>query len=71
MRKIAATLSKIKKLIVYGHRCSSKRYIRHLRSKGIRIGDGTVFYNPQTAIVDESDPYMIHIGRNVKITGGW
>lgn len=64
-------LSKIKKFIIYGHQYSSKLYIRYLRSKGMCIGDGTVIYTPQTTVIDETAPYMIVIGRNVKITGGW
>lgn len=63
-------IRKIANYLVYGYKCSGKLYLNHLRKIGMRIGEGTIFFNPKTVLIDESDPFMIKIGKNVQITGG-
>lgn len=53
-----------------GHRCNGEMYIKHLKKRGMRIGEGTTLFNPETTLIDETTPYMISIGKNVQITGG-
>lgn len=64
---------KIKKLIkrfVFGYRAYSDIFVKHLRKKGMRIGNGTEFIDPRTTILDETRPWMICIGKGCCITGG-
>lgn len=64
---------KIKEILLYlkyGYKANSKSYIRYLRKKGIKIGEGTTFYSPNTIMVDIQRPWMIEIGKNVHITAG-
>lgn len=58
------------KKAMYRHRSSSQSYMAHLRKLGMRIGEGTTFYDPLTTIVDETRPWMISIGQNCNITAG-
>lgn len=63
----------LKKLIKYfraGNRSNGELYLRHLRKKGMRIGEGTILFNPETTLIDETSPFMITIGKNAQITGG-
>ena len=63
-------LEKFLKIIVLGKRASSDSYIKHLKKKGMKIGKGTVIYVPRTTTIDETRPWLIKIGDNVKITTG-
>lgn len=54
----------------FGVRSDSERYIRYLRSLGMRIGEQTVIYDPRSVLIDETRPWMIEIGDNVQITRG-
>lgn len=58
------------KKLLFGPKADSESYIRSLRRKGMRIGDGTVIYEPRSVLLDETRPWMIEIGRNVQITHG-
>lgn len=42
-----------------------------LKSQGIEIGDGTVFYDPNSMCIDRSLPFLLSIGKNCKITRGF
>lgn len=59
----------IRKLLL-GHKADSASYIRYLRRLGMRIGDGTVLYDPRNVLIDETRPWMIEIGKNVQIGRG-
>ena len=56
--------------MVLGPRAESKTYIQHLRSLGMSIGDDVSIYAPTKTLIDESYPWMIAIGNNVKIAQG-
>ena len=66
MAKVMAFLKK--KFL--GHRYNSETYIKHLRSIGVRIGEGTRFYAPRNVVIDETSPCMIEIGKYVQIPAG-
>ena len=67
---ISGLVHKAAGLAVYGYKYNGKMYLKHLRNKGMRIGSGTVLFNAKMTTIDESDPQMIIIGKNVQITGG-
>lgn len=64
--KLRDTLKKI----VYGHKATSERYIAHLRSLGVKIGEECTVYAPTKTQIDLTRPWLIDIGGNVKITEG-
>ena len=41
-----------------------------LRYSGIKVGDGTIFYNPNSMTIDRQRPWMLEIGEYCKITKG-
>lgn len=43
---------------------------RILRYEGFEIGEGTIFYSPQTIVIDRQRPWMLKIGKYCKITLG-
>ena len=46
-------------------------YIKWMRTQGVRIGEGTYFFdNPKNIGVDMTRPWLIEIGKNVQITRG-
>ena len=59
----------IRKLI-YGKKADSATYIKYLREQGMRIGDRTIIYSPRHTVIDQTRPWMIEIGDDVKITHG-
>lgn len=68
--KFAQKLKEMLKKRIYGPKYDSKSYIHHLRSTGVRIGEGTVIYNPRSVLIDATRPWLIDIGKYVKITHG-
>lgn len=56
--------------LVFGPKSSSERYVAHLRSQGMVIGENTVIYSPMHCVIDQTRPWMIEIGDNVSITEG-
>lgn len=58
------------KKVIFGHRVDSETYIKYLRSIGMSIGERTVIYEPRASYVDETRPFLIKIGNDVKITRG-
>lgn len=63
------SLINLVKRFVFGYKGTSDSYIKHLRKKGVRIGENTIFWSPRKIVIDEGHPYMIQIGDNVNITG--
>ena len=49
---------------------SNEVFIKDLRNRGIKIGEGTIFYSPANTVVDLTVPHMLEIGENVRITHG-
>lgn len=58
------------KKIVYGDKASSEAYIKYLRNIGMKIGDESTIYAPKKTQIDTTRPWLIDIGKNVKITEG-
>lgn len=44
---------------------NGQRYLAFLRKQGIRIGDGTIIFDPRTFRIDTTRPELIEIGSNV------
>lgn len=68
-------LSKLKSFVVrrigiflYKERYNNETYISYLRNVGVEVGERTKFFSPQTNIVDTTRPYLLKIGKGVKIT---
>lgn len=57
----------IEKLRFYRAKRSSAKYIHYLRSKGIKIGKGTIIMHPRTVTIDFSRPTLLSIGENVRL----
>lgn len=48
----------------------SKQYIEKLRYSGVKIGEGSYIFNPNTTIIDDTRPHLLEIGKYCKITAG-
>lgn len=49
---------------------TSQDFVELLRLKNVKIGEGTVFFDPISTIVDTQRPWMLEIGEYCKITSG-
>ena len=49
---------------------ASDRFVAYLRNKGVSVGNGVVFYNPVSTVVDTSYPELLSFGNNVRIAHG-
>lgn len=49
---------------------SSEKFISRLRRKGVQVGEGTYFFDPQSTRIDCQRPHLLSIGNNVKVTAG-
>lgn len=58
------------KKIVYREKASSESYIEYMQSLGVKIGDDCTIYAPTKTLIDLTRPWLIKIGKNVKITEG-
>jgi serine acetyltransferase len=64
-------LQRIIQSVSYRYRTSnSDRFVDYLIKKGCLIGEGTVFHQPRTNLIDVTRPYLLSIGKNVDITAG-
>lgn len=64
------SVKKIIKKIIFGNRSDSDTYINYLRSRGMIIGERVNIYEPRSVHIDETRPFLISIGDDVKITRG-
>ncbi len=63
------TVKYLMKKFLFGYRASSSDYIKHLKNKGVDIGDDVVIFAPANTIIDDQNPHMLKIGSNVSMTG--
>lgn len=63
-------INRIIRKLIYGHKASSETYIKYLRTIGMKIGDESTIYVPTKTQIDTTRPWLIDIGKNVKITEG-
>lgn len=66
-------LKKIKQLVnklLYPNTYSSSAYIKYLKSKGAKIGEGTLFISPKETIVDDQKLKFIEVGNECCIARG-
>ncbi len=61
-------MKNIIKKIIFSHKSDSDSYIKYLRKKGFRIGNDVSIYSPVFTNIDETRPWLVEIGDNVKIT---
>lgn len=59
--------SLVKKLL-YGEKCDNDTYVAYLKNLGVEIGENTYFFSPRTTTVDTTRPFLLKIGKGVKIT---
>lgn len=60
---------KVKKNL-FPSRITSDEYVKYLNNRGVEIGKGTHFFDPQSTTIDTQRPWMLHIGEYCKITSG-
>jgi len=66
MSRLSFFNSKIENFKLRWARTSSERYVKYLRNKGIKIGNGCKFYSGlKTISIDTTRPSLIEIGNNV------
>ncbi len=56
--------------VIYGSRSNNDLFIKFLNNIGVYVGEGTVFYEPTTNIIDVQNPKLLSFGKNVRITSG-
>lgn len=67
---IKEKIIKIVKKIVKQHKASSKDFIKYLRKKDVKIGEGVVIFDPASVCIDFTRPCLIEIGDDVQIARG-
>lgn len=55
---------------LFPSRITSDEYVKYLNNRGVEIGKGTHFFDPQSNTIDTQRPWMLHIGEYCKITSG-
>lgn len=63
-------IKKILRKFLMGYKADSSSFVKHLRKKGVRVGENVRFYAPSKTIIDTQNPYLLQIGNNVNITHG-
>ncbi|OYR53902.1 hypothetical protein DJ73_06275 [Halorubrum sp. Ea1] len=70
LKKLAIKVRKPFLMLLYPDKYSSDAYVRYLRVQGVKIGENTEFYSPETSHIDVTRPSLVEIGDNVKMTRG-
>ncbi len=63
-------ISQMLKKIIFKEKYNSDTYIKYLKNLGVRIGEGTIFYDVRSNLIDLTRPWLIEIGSNVQFTKG-
>ena len=63
-------LNKINMFFKYGYKRDNSSLIKHLKNKGIQIGENVVFFSPEQSNIDTQYPFLITIGNDVYISAG-
>ena len=66
MRKLKSFIRKL----ILGHRTDSNSYLNYCKNLGMRIGERVTVYEPSKTFIDETRPWLVSIGDDVKITRG-
>lgn len=64
------SLKDIIKKLIYKEKYNSETYVKYLRKLGMSIGEETIIYEPRYSCIDQTRPWLITIGDNVKLTMG-
>ena len=56
--------------VILGHQANSDLYINYLKKIGVTIGERVTIFEPRKVYIDETRPFLISIGDDVKITNG-
>lgn len=67
---IKDVIRKILRRMIYGSKATNDLFIRYLKKTGVQVGNGTVFYEPTTNIIDIQNPRLLKLGNNVRVTAG-
>lgn len=70
MNIIKTSVKRIFRKIFRGGYVNSDDLIKHLRKKGVQIGENCVFYDCNSVSIDAQNPCMLTIGNYVRITSG-
>lgn len=68
--KLGQKLNDFRKILMYGNRSSTERYVRALKARGAHISDDLYIQTPESVFIDDTTPYMLTIGKNVFIASG-
>lgn len=63
-------LKKLNMFFKYGYKRDNSSLIKHLKNKGIKIGENVVFFSPEQSNIDTQYPFLITIGNDVYISAG-
>lgn len=64
------SLKQLLRRIIIWPKDTPQSFVAFLRSKGVEIGDRTVFFSPTTNTIDLTRPWLLKIGSDVQITNG-
>ena len=64
------SLRNIIKRLIFKEKADAETYVNYLRGRGMRIGERVRIYEPRSTVIDETRPWLIEIGDDVKITYG-
>lgn len=60
-------IQRLKDWITGPFHSASTRYVRHLRSRGVKVGEGVIFRDAKSVTIDLTRPSLVEIGDNVDI----
>lgn len=63
-------IRRIIRKVILRHQADSDSYIKYLKKIGVTIGKRVTIFEPRKVYIDETRPFLITIGDDVKITNG-
>lgn len=63
-------LGRLLQKLLRRNRNASEDFCSTLKKRGITVGKGVIFYNPSSCVIDISNPALLTLGDNVRITHG-
>lgn len=62
--------NRLRKYLLYGPRSDTRSYIRAMNKRGASINDTLFMSTPETVFLDDTAPWLLHIGEHVCLSAG-
>ena len=56
--------------LIWGYRATPEGFLKRIKELGVKVGEGCVFFAPESCVIDLQNPKLLSFGSNVRVTNG-